>query len=65
MANPVEAFSGTVCNGCGETLGKGEELYLTDDGRFCSDCADDEGNVCECGNFKKEEFKTCYDCSRS
>lgn len=65
MSNPVESFAGTVCDQCGETLEKGDDLFLVEGQRFCEDCADENNNICECGQFKKEEYKTCYDCARA
>lgn len=65
MSNPVEAFRNTICDGCGETLEKGDDLYLTDEGKFCRNCADNEGYICECGGFKKKEYKICYECNQA
>lgn len=62
MANPVPAYHGTVCDGCKEKLDEGEDLFFVDGERLCYSCAEDGDNVCECGSFKKSEFKTCYDC---
>ena len=63
MSNPVLAFKGTKCDDCGETLEEGDDLYLTDDGRLCQDCANSANYVCDCGNFKKAEFNQCYECA--
>lgn len=60
--NPVNAYKNTVCGGCGEVLEEGEKLFLTDDGRFCEACAEDEGYICGCGKFKKQEYEECYEC---
>lgn len=62
MANPVSAFRGVKCDACGERLEEGDDLYMTDDGRMCETCAGDDGYVCDCGNFKKQEYETCWEC---
>lgn len=64
MNNPSPAFRGTICDQCSEEIEEGDDVYF-DDGKFCVDCAEENGNVCDCGNFKKDDFKTCYECSKS
>ena len=61
--NPVPAFEGTKCDGCGTELNEGDNLYMTDDGRLCLDCAKEENYVCYCGNFKKAKYDKCFDCN--
>ena len=65
MANPVPAFPNTKCDQCDELITEGDYVFLSDGLKFCVDCAEENGNMCECGQFKKEEFKECYDCSRN
>ena len=65
MANPVKAFRDTPCYQCDETIDKDDDLFLMDGEKYCYECAEENGNVCECGQFKKEDFKECYDCSRN
>jgi len=62
MPNPVKAFKNTTCDNCDESLEEGDDLYFTDEGRMCASCAHEEGYVCECGNFKKNEYEKCYQC---
>lgn len=62
MSNPVPAFKNTSCDECGSVLEEGEDLFFTDDGRLCTDCADSKDYICDCGNFKKQEYGTCFEC---
>jgi hypothetical protein len=62
MTNPVEAFKDTKCEGCREVICQDEELYFTDDGKLCRDCAEDEDYVCACGAYKKSDYERCYKC---
>lgn len=64
MANPVPAFEGTECDKCGDILDEGDLLFMTPDGRLCSECAESEEYVCACGKFKKAEYGTCYTCHK-
>ena len=41
---------------------KGEEMFVVDGQFVCERCADENGNVCDCGNFKNDGYETCYDC---
>ena len=41
----------------------GDQVYAVD-GLFVCDRCVPIANVCECGNFKKEEFEKCYECSQ-
>lgn len=63
MANPVIAKWYNECEGCDCSIEEGEHIYFTDDGKLCEDCANDADYVCECGQFKKPDFKQCYDCA--
>lgn len=63
MPNPITAQWNNECEGCEGTIEKGEDIYFTDEGKLCIECATDEGYVCECGNFKKPDFNRCYDCA--
>ena len=62
MANPLPAFRHTNCDECGDEIPEGEDVFFTDDGKLCGDCAEDGDFVCECGNAKKAEYETCYEC---
>ena len=65
MPNPLPAFPNTFCDNCEELIPEDDNVYFCDDGKFCQQCAGENNNVCECGNYKKEEFETCYECSQS
>ena len=63
MANPVPAFNNTSCDGCGNPMDEGDDLFLTNEGRLCTKCAEEEDYVCDCGSFKKKEYDACYECN--
>jgi hypothetical protein len=64
MSNPGKAFSNTECDVCEEIIPEGEDVFFEDGSKMCESCADENGNVCpECGEYKKEEYPTCYECS--
>jgi hypothetical protein len=57
----------TECARCGTTIEEGEELFFVKNlfeerEKICSLCAQLDGLLCECGNQKKQEHPTCYDC---
>ena len=41
--------------------------YDADNYEMCYQCAkrkaEEEGRLCDCGNFKSPEYDTCYQCS--
>ena len=63
--NPVPAYPNTSCDSCGEEIPEGDNVYIIDGQRWCEICADSTDNVCECGNYKKEEYKKCYECFKN
>jgi len=53
----------TECGYCGDTIEEGDRIILTSEKeKMCSDCAYDRGYICDCGNDKKPEYDTCWDC---
>lgn len=64
MANPIIADWGADCEGCDEFIATGEKMFFTDDGKLCENCANEADYVCDCGRFKKSDFKQCYDCAQ-
>jgi hypothetical protein len=57
----------TGCARCGTTTEEGDELFFVNNlfderEKICSLCAQMDGLVCACGNQKKQEHPTCYDC---
>ena len=63
MANPFPTKFNSNCNSCGESIPEGDFMYACDGQFVCEDCARENGNVCpECCEFKKQEYKTCYEC---
>ena len=65
MANPADAYAGSKCDSCGNEVGEGNPIFFDDGEKLCQECAEDNNNVCECGQYKKADFKECYECSRS
>ncbi len=63
MGNPVVAKWAADCEGCDTKIQEDDLMYFTDEGKICTDCAESEGFVCYCGNFKKLDFDQCYDCA--
>ena len=63
MSNPFPTKFSSSCNSCGERVEEGDLMYACDGQFLCEDCADENGNICpECYGFKKEDYKTCFDC---
>jgi len=63
MSNPVPAFEYTSCDGCGERLEEGDDLFLHEGEKLCDVCAAEEEIICECGQYKKPQYAKCYECS--
>ena len=61
MSNPFENQFDSECQNCGEKVEEGEMMYAFDGEFWCESCMSEE-NICECGNYKKEEYDECYDC---
>lgn len=64
MPNPVEAFGGTGCDVCGEYIYEGDSLFFDDNQKLCEECAGENDNICDCGNYKKSQFDECYECNQ-
>ena len=62
MSNPFKAQFDSTCNSCGAEIFDGDDVYAVDGDFVCEDCAEENGNICECGNFKKAEYEKCYEC---
>lgn len=62
MSNPFPAKFDSKCQSCGEKIFEDENTYAVDGQFVCAKCAEENGNVCECGNFKKEEYDQCFEC---
>lgn len=62
MANPFPAHFESTCDSCGESMYEGNKVYAVDGQFYCEDCADANGNVCDCGAFKKEGYAECFAC---
>lgn len=62
--NPFPATFESKCAGCGDSMEIGDQVWATDEGYMCRECADDSGYLCECGKFKKVEYDQCFACSR-
>ncbi len=60
--NPFPNRFDSECANCGGDIYE-EENVFADDGEFiCEDCAAERNVICECGNYKKAGFPTCFDC---
>jgi hypothetical protein len=64
MSNPTEANWPTKCGSCGEIIPEGEDIFFTDEGKLCGDCAEDGEYICLCGNFKKPDYGECWTCAK-
>ena len=63
MSNPFPAKFDSTCDSCDDPISEGDATYAVDGDFACETCADANGNVCpECGEYKKEEYDTCYNC---
>lgn len=64
MSNPFKVKGTRDCDECGKEVTEvdGEMMYFHNGDFICEDCAGDQDVVCECGNYKKEQYPTCYDC---
>jgi len=65
MPNPAPAYRNTTCDGCGDEIGEGIDVFFCEGDKLCSGCAEADGYQCECGNFKKSEYDVCYECHES
>ncbi len=64
MPNPTEALYNSKCDVCGDFINKGDNIYFHEDNKFCEGCADANDIVCNCGNYKKSQYKTCWYCKK-
>ncbi len=63
MPNPFLARFDSDCADCGGTMFENDDEVFACEGEYvCRDCAEKRGNVCECGQYKKSEFETCFEC---
>lgn len=62
MSNPFPASFDSKCDMCGVRIPKENNIFAVDFLFICADCANSSWNVCGCGNFKKSEFETCFQC---
>lgn len=63
MANPFENVrTASECYNCEDIVTKGELMFAHDGEFICEQCAIDLGCVCGCGDYKKPEYETCYNC---
>lgn len=63
MSNPFTQQWLSQCDSCGDDIDPGDVVYAVDGSFVCRGCAEENDNVCECGNFKKSEFEKCYECA--
>lgn len=65
MPNPAPAYRNSSCDNCQEDIPEGESVFFDEGNKLCEACATDNDLICECGQYKKAEFKTCYECNRT
>lgn len=65
MANPFKTKFKSQCQGCGDYIGRGDLMYAVEGAFMCEKCAREVDAVCECGNFKKEKFNSCFECNQT
>ena len=63
--NPCPAFLNTVCDICGEEMEEGDDVFFHEGDKYCELCAEEAGIVCECGQYKKPQYETCYECKEN
>lgn len=62
MSNPFLPQFNSNCNSCGDTVTPDDNMFACEGQFLCEDCANAGDYVCDCGDFKKSEYKTCYNC---
>lgn len=63
MPNPFFVKFDSRCQSCGEKVEQGDKMFAMDHQFICEECTPEE-NICECGNFKKAFYYSCYVCSK-
>lgn len=63
MSNPFRTSFDSTCSNCEKIVFEGDQMYSVDTFFICEDCVPKE-NMCECGNYKKENFAKCYECGQ-
>lgn len=66
---PLTCKWATQCSNCAEPIEEGADLWLVkqwplENRKLCYWCARLEGRACECGNDKKPDHWTCWDCKK-
>ena len=62
MSNPFPANFDSQCQDCGDTVAEGDNMFAHEGKFICDICAASSDLVCSGGQYKKEEYKTCYTC---
>ena len=62
MANPFPNRFDSECQECECELLEGDTVFADDGNFICEDCAEGREIICECGNYKKKQYSTCFDC---
>ena len=63
MANPFRSKFKSSCGWCDTEVSEGDDMFAHEGEFICIECAVEANLVCECGNYKKEAFNTCYSCA--
>lgn len=62
MANPFRTKFKSQCQSCGKKIPQGEEMFAHGGMFICEEEAEREDVICDCGNYKKAEYPTCFVC---
>ena len=62
MANPFPSKFDGSCKNCGSQIYAGDDVYSHAGMFICDVCAAEADAICECGNYKKPEYKKCFGC---
>lgn len=62
MTNPFRVRFDSECARCLEIVEYGEAMFAHEEEFICKSCARTKQLICQCGNYKKPEYGTCYSC---
>jgi len=62
MSNPFEVRATRHCATCEEPVEQGDLMFAHEDNFICENCAREMDLICDCGNYKKEQYEMCYTC---
>ncbi len=65
MPNPFPNKFPSECINCDNFIETGELMYAHEKMFICGNCAVEGNLICECGNYKKEQYKVCFTCGQN